>query len=1347
MKQICRKLTSFALAALLLLGALPAVSTRAEESSTAASDSTSVVRASFANNEINANGRLNDGGWSLSTRAGEEALLGAQWNMENLYFAVYTPQKEDVTVTLNGTEITKSNAKLKTYTVRSTGKTTLELAVAHTVIGTVVKDYGTEISAEVKIGNTVWTGKIVLTSTVWYAVDNPSGISTHAGIRTGGNMIVHEVSTPTQNQGIASISSGYKFFDKYSETGANPPAITSRLFYQGEKYASLGDRTTPSVVGFTFCANSMPVYRLGTDNDFFPYITTSGFNWYMSSVSPAYEVLPYVSMGIINTDIGLVFVVREADRDMTYILNKFEGDKFYIETAWMPDGSLTLAIDGEQVATFPNVEMSRWDLSENTIIFQLLRSNQSAKSEDDTFDIDITGLCFGTHYGETMLEPIDFNTIRGSGNEQYYVVNDLSLPSTVTNVHFTNPVAIEWESSNPDVIDPKTGKVTRPEKSTLVTLTATAPSIGSSAEIEVYVIGTVLQDDVLVVKNDYATYSGAGIALELPVFTFDENNNSIIRDQKEAKTVNVIKLTDSDASCRLNESNLTIWTSDDNKTYTMLDSFKLLRDGQYTYLYDFEATARYIKVHFTLHAPTDADFKAPIENMIEVYHEDIFGDAGAAFATQSAVEVSNKTDSDMMDTVATVSPTDAGVLSLADNYADVRFLLGDELLYHFFDGKNFLVRVPDIAAGESVPLTVLSGNADAKDIANHEPIYEVSYGYRETSTDMHPNGIKLNNDMYMGFVSQGTKDTVFYYYVTGDEGRTMSNWRPATGSYNIVCAVHGNGYDDTTGRIFVHGFTSASGTFDGNYVGSIMYSDDGGRLWTQATINYELEGDCFSYSYDDIIKVSSYDGEDGPNVDFVLITSRDSKAMKEYYGNNYSHSEMTSLYSTDGGLTWTMSGDGVRFFGGDDTVHIREHGLCECVCMETKDGVLVAYARCQYENVNHLGYAVSYDFGKTWEGDAQLSNVYSTNTQPELFKMGEYEFLLWAGNNVYGGGSYRRYPLNVAISYDGLMTFRDIQDIFLKTDYQGMVNGTCINFMNPTLTVYGDDLYLGAASDDTMAGQDYRTVRIGNFLDYFFRTKGAYDSFENSTTEYEGWSTTGGQVEASAAQATDGTKSMMFTPGSAAVRSLPEIKDGKVAFDLYIEDVMKANLELELETSHGPHYGTAAPIALKLYQDQLTPLGGDVIMNAVKNGWNRFEFDLSLTDDTPSATLSINGGKAVALPVNAEIGDYICYVHIVCQGELTYYLDSFLAEDMDGTAYPTVAAASVSDIGNGENTTPDQTDTSPASDEQDTSADTSATGTPGTDSGISAIVWIGIGTVVVIGAIVAIILLKKKKSA
>ena len=68
---------------------------------------------------------------------------------------------------------------------------------------------------------------------------------------------------------------------------------------------------------------------------------------------------------------------------------------------------------------------------------------------------------------------------------------------------------------------------------------------------------------------------------------------------------------------------------------------------------------------------------------------------------------------------------------MKEDKSDVRFFLGDELLYHYFDGTNFVVRVTKIPAKGEVALTVLSGNAEAMNIDNKEYVYEVAYGTRE----------------------------------------------------------------------------------------------------------------------------------------------------------------------------------------------------------------------------------------------------------------------------------------------------------------------------------------------------------------------------------------------------------------------------------------------------------------------------------------------------------------------------------------------------------------------------------------------------------------------------------------
>ncbi len=1346
MKKTVSKIASAALALILLLGTVPAAPIRADESAAPSSVVGKTISAAYTDETITVNGKITEDGWNLSTLLTDEVQIGVQWNLTTLYIAARTPNKEEISVTLNGTEITKSNATVKT----ATNKKLTEYSVDFAVLGIDVNDYGVRIPAKFEADGTVWEGTILLSSTAWFIANNASNTENYSSVSRKGLRLVDPESRPTSNQNISKITGGYKFFDTYAPNGQNPPAICTQITYSGNKYTSLGDRTADTVIGFTFRANSMPVYRLGEGNDFYPYIM-AGFTWY----AVAYNInapVSYIDMGIVNTELGLVFVLRNAECDRTYILDKYEGDTFYIETIWTKEGTVILSVDGEQLAVFENAEMPHEYHEANSVTLGILRSVNPAESEEDNFDVDVSGLSVGKSYGDSLLDSLTFDTIknekRTEKNEQYFTKYDLSLPSTFSTAIFPAPVAIEWTSSDPDVIDPATGKVTQPEKTgKLVTLTAAAPSLGTSTSIDVYVLGLAPQDDVLISRNDTAAYKGKGVVIDAHEFTFDTANNSIIRDQKESKTVNVITLTDSDTVCRLNESNLTVWVSEDNEEYTQIESFKMLRDERYTYLYDFEATGRYIKVHFTLHSETDASFTAPLEDMITVSFADVFGDGGSDFATKSFVKVENGTDAAMTDTVAAVSPETAGVVSLADNFADVRFFLDGELLYHCYDGENFLVRVKDIPAGESVTLTVLSGNKDAKDISNTEAIYEVIYGTRETGTGYRgAYYITLNNGVMMGFHGQGGTETGQpYYFLSLDGGVTRTQFFPMPGSYGVFCNPHGSGYDDVSGRIFVQGYMHV----DGQTVGGIVYSDNNGKLWQKAEITYEMEGDApFSHTYGNIHKVSSYDGEDGPNVDLVLPAVRNSDVMREHYDTEYFQGEMRFLYSRDNGKTWTVGAAGVRFYDGEGN-HIREMGLTEVSLLES-DGVLVAYARCQYDNTDHFAYGVSYDFGVTWSKEATLSNIYATNTQPELFELNGNQYLLWGGNNVYGCNSFQRFPMNVAVSTDGLMTFTDIQDLFLQTEFHGLTKFTSTFVMNPNAAVYEaeDRLLVSWLGDNMLTSDNYRTIYIDNFTDYFMRTKGAYDSFERTDAHYEGWTNTGGEVLVSDTHASVGDKSLMLSPNSSAARSIPAVSDGTLSFDLYIEDVSSVNLEIELESAHGPDYGKAAPIAFTLVGDQLTFIGAaSSVKVALKEGWNHFEFDLSMESDTPSATLSV-GGETISVPVNAEIGDYVCYLHIVCKGELSYWLDSFLVEDMDHTAKPTVAAY----VADSETETdPAETDTSFTDDPSTTgTGDPAVSGepsvtTPGADGSSSPIVWIVIGAVALAGVAVGIALVAKAK--
>lgn len=1269
-----KKVIAFTLSLLMMVGILPAYAASAANEGTdtvmqSVAAGENVLRAAYTDEKMKMNGLTTEHGWSMTTKIGDSATAGAQWDYENLYFAVRNNKKENITVTLNGIELTKENSNFK----NSTNKLNTEYFVSLETLGVTVDGYGTKFPAKVQVGNAVWEGDILLTAIDWFSADNANRRTAKIGNGKSGMRLVHAYSSPTSDQGILETTGGYNLFDKYNANSRPALSIRTYVTLGGTQFAPLGDRTADTLVEFDFLAKSMPEYELGTDNDFWAEYTTCGFNWYITDSADH-----YVTMGIVNTDSGLVFVLQNTERTekdtgpmYSCALNKKVGDTFRIGTNWTTDGDIILYLDGEIIDVIEGAEGTHSRVSaDNVVCFQILRNTELAESAADNIDVYVTNLAAGKYYGENMLDTLRFDDIANDASvnkNAYNVSSDLSLPLEISNPIFpASPIT--WASSDKSVIDPATGKVTRPATNgKLVTLTATETKTGDTKSIDVYVKGLAPESDVLAVVGDYTVYKGSGTVQDVHEFAFDTNNNSIIRDLKEPKTVNVIALKDADEINKLNEAMVTIWVSNDNREYTQVPAFKMLRDGMYTYLYDFETTARYIKVHCTDCGVNDAEFIGPPDEMIEVYYENVFGDGGAAFSTASTVTLKNESDTAKFDYIAKISPADADVKCAAVNNADVRFYLDGEMLYHYFDGTDFYVRVTKIPKNGSVTLDVLSGNAGAKDISNKANVYEIVYGTVENSysTGSGRYMLTLPNGAIMAFRGGKEYNDTFSYKISYDQGRTWGSSVTAVGSFDYLCKPQGAVYDEATGRIIVTGWRRENGVLLTRY----MYSDDMGKTWQKAPLtqtgSYESS---YLLSYSNIATLSCHDG-DGPNVDYVHALYTSSPAMVEYYNNGYSQGVTRVSYSTDNGLTWTLGPDDIAFYEGEvDGVHAhtREHGNCEHSILEAKDGTVVVYMRCQYDNVFTLSRSVSKDHGKTWQTHSELSDVYSVNCQPMLFNHADNQFMLWPGNNMYGQGSFRRCPLSIGVSYDNLMTFENIIDIYAKTSMQGLMIGSAMDNTNPQIAIVGD----------TLLAVSSQTIRIENFTDYFFRTRGAYDTFENTTAEYEGWSTTGGEIRNSDAQASDGKYSMRIARASSAARSIPYLQNGTVAFDLYIEDVDKAKFEVELESAYGFEYGLAAPVAFQLNGKKATFLGAKSAVSLdLKDGWNHFEFTLDLQNETPAASLSVNGGTAKAVPVDAEVGDYVCYVHLRALGELDYFIDEFLVNDLDNAYVPDVVVS------------------------------------------------------------------------
>ncbi len=1275
--NVQKKILSFMLALVMLcgmIGPLGKNSVQAAENATTASG-TKIMNAAFTDETIEINGIPGEQGWSLHAPVSENALWGALWDMENLYIAIRNTDKERLTVTLNGVKLTVDNAEIKS----ATNKKSSEYKVSFETLGVTFDDFGKTIDASIKVGASVWSGKIVLTSTKWLATDTPTrriAVSSSGSSRTA---IVDAYALPTSNQGVKKTTTGYNFFDKYNPTGLNPRSVRTAVTLNGKDFAGIGEKGTNVALEFSFAPKQMPVYDLGMDADFSPNIASCGLNIGISREGH----LGTAPMGIMNTNAGLVFIARSAERDYTYVLNREVGDTVRIGIIWTAENDLILSVDGKRVATFPNVAfISRYvpKASETTSVsFACYRSIDSAQSEADNFDFDVFSIAIGTNSGDSILDSLTFESLRKRNADPDNIFSDLFLAAKHKADPFPKALDLTWESSDPAVIDPATGKLTVPEGAgKSVTMTATMPAIGVSKSFDLFVPGTAKTEDILIKSSDRVTMDGKGVVPEDHMFTLDKSNGSIIRDLKETKTVNVIVLKDGDDITRLNESMLTIWTSDDNETYTQAGNFKMLRAGQYTYLYDFEATGRYIKVHSTVWLAADADFTGPVDGMIDAYYANVFGDGNAPFATITALTVENTGDTTAYDTVHTISAADAGVKCVTADYADVRFYLGSELLYHYFDGEKFLVRIPKIAANSSVTLTILSGNASAMNIANKEYVHEVVYGTREVYLE-HGEYMDVPNGMLYAFIDGGNGSGPFQFKRSFNEGRNFWTMESATGSNDVVSAARGALYDPENGRIVVQGSSKphTDGVNSSFYqVSGFVYSDNLGGVWRKAT--YTVEGDPFPLfnSYGQPIKLSSSDGEDGPGVDYVVAFGG-----YDFVGNGYDPEKFLEIpeaelhkipcvnrvaYTTDCGKTWVIGPSVIR---DSDSVaisnSIREVGITESCVWEAEDGTLIMMSRNQYPDEYHFAVSYSYDHGLTWQEEAGDSNIYGTNTEPVMFDYDGSDLVIWGGNTTFGQTSFRRYPINIGVSNDNLKTFGGIQDVTSRTAFQGMNTGTRMDITNPFATQIGDAVIL------CFSGEGGFTMRIDDFGNYFFRTKGAYDSFENTTTEYEGWAIVGGSTETSDAHATDGSRSMLIAPETHVVRSIPSLSTGTVSFDLWIDDVAKTDFEFEFESAFGLHYGDATPAAFRLTGNKLTWNGSDKAVSVdLKNGWNTFVFDIDLASNDQYVKLSVNGGTATEAPImDGELHNYICFISFNLDGKQAYNLDSFLVTDNDPIVY------------------------------------------------------------------------------
>ena len=1260
------------------------------------SESPEFVDAAFTKAPIVVDGILDEEGWRMSGRVLDKnkqlfAEYGFQWTQTHLYIGVgYLGKPDTLSFKLNGRYFTVQDGKLYRggqnvggSTLIATNGKCMEIRIPLNVLGLPnnINYYGVQIPMSIKAGPYVGNGKTLTLSNIdWFATGNRYREVVGATVKN--NDAYH---------GVQKLINGYRLYDLYG--GSNAAQVRSYVSFMStnEYIENFADRVYDTRIEFDFQADALPI--LPTDGS--AYSTTggaygnSGFTCAAGEITDASGGSLSFNYGIINTHNGLLFVLNVGGTISTQLLNKELGEKFSIAVEWTKDNMLYLYVDGVQLKAFPCI--GYWNKSAaNASLVVNMRALFAPNSTADNYDVTITNVAFGkVHKTTGILAQLTFDTIRNKNKLETAITSDLKLPNSITNGQLDKVYSITWTSSKPDVIS-TTGKVTRPATGTeVVTLTATLPT-GETKSFDLIVNGVKVENDsVLVVEGDENPEFGIGVKSTERGFYLDMSNNSIIKIMDGKQKFNFVVLTDGDDKADLTPESITLWVSDDNQTYTRIKNYKMLQVGEKWYLYDFEAEGRYVKVHYTKpdEMERDADiisFYGTLGTMIDAGYHTVFGADQVTF-NESTYILTNNTGKDKLDYAWTISKA---ALGINGSDASIRIFADGKLLYHYVSGSNVVVRVNDLPKGASVTLTVLSSSASGiLDIANKEGVHEVIYGVQNTTltTERHyyltlpagttfPDGSKLETETIFSMSSNKFRTST-------DGGKTWVSGNPIMNAPEGKTPVRsfregGWMFDSHTGKLMFEAYirgAAQNGSTDPDEGGFnaknmddshmhtiIISSDDGGKTWYLQdtmpcrTCMPEYKGDSinaltYALSYSDGTELSTNDGK-GPNVDFVF-------PMGAQYDNIGSFACYIG-YTRDGGETWQYSTTPITY----PSLYGSEGGCSEAWIIEREDGVLTLHVRAQDMSSYHFKVSYSYDHGVTWTDDNIFTDYYAVNGQAFIRKMeiaGENTVIAaWGGNTSLGSATYHRNPFVFASSGNDGETFRNIQNIYFRSFEERYDRIYISNTTNVSLVSHtGDDLIFTYRRN---MYTDWIITNVEDFDDWFTRTKGAYDNFEKGTLKGEGWNLVDGIVGITDEIARD-KYALKMEADSMAIRSIPYLQDGTLSIDIYVTE--GSNFTVELQSGHTRYYDqVSVPIAFrveggKVYFNSSTTAAAD----GIKEGWNTLTFDLGLSKD--EATLSINGGTAVDIPLKMDFDDYINFINIGTKTGATIYLDEFLVID------------------------------------------------------------------------------------
>ncbi len=1225
------------------------------------------IRAAFAGS-----GKAEGIPFLLASPSGNvSASVSARWNSDGVTLSFIGGKAETVAITMGNYSNTLS-------LTQGSGSVTVPIAEAELSLVDVGQELPLKMELRKGSASLLFDGCVVLNDYDVYFSSDSSRFTEQFG-KAKLSVMGKTEAVSNADSGVKASGDAITLFDRYTSVGKNYGHLRNTV--TSKPISGLGYAQKNLLLEFDLNLKNMPVQSWSYLEADYAY----GF-----SVALCGEGRGTIIFGFVNTADGIYAYVNGKTSDATIFLptGKQVGETFHAGLVRIGD-KIEIFIDNVSIGSVTDAANSDSGIyAENTLTLVWQRSADAPAGSDDNFVAEINRMTLANLTPYTLLGTVSADSLLGTearvvdGDGIFLADRDLTLPTVLENRKYGLHANVAWYSDNPTVIGVD-GKLTKPESTgEIVTLKAVlilGRTIITEAQFSFFVKAKNPVSNVLRLKYDKDPVKGSGTTADT-TYIADGVYNSIIYDMKQSESINRAVLYSLNAGTRVTKNFVALYTSDDNKTYTAVPDFAVLYQGGTLYFYNFSVKARYLKIHFTFDKNPVSSLSVfqSLQKQMRAWYEDTALLANGEFAHRTTVPVSNPLSSAVYNKIVAYSLSDLGIpeSELQSDRRDLRFRLGEIDLPHAFNGGRIFVRIPEIGAGKRADITVLWGNAKAESIENPQETFEAEYGTKVVTsrlgvTDWR-NSVALMPDGSLLTVGGIGKHTDGKTYL-GME-RSTDGGRTWTATQRISCTAgisDGGGFivDYETKTVYYFGFETHGPLKWGTSVENtsqylrIFVSKDSGKSWTKGPEIQGLKEHTIMASYSNGIRLSCYDG-DGPQVDYVFTTG----IKREDAGGVFALAA-TAVYSADGGKTWKISNSRINYAGGSLAF---EGGVGEETVYEQKNGNLILYARCQVNGVTHFAVAHSYDHGVTWEEDAKLSNVYTSNTQPILVDNNGTPVLLWGGNNSMGGKSYCRFPLNVAYSTDGGETFGGILDIsfqtFTATRIAIRANNELYHITNPDMVLFNR----GGVDCAYILTTNYRFL-VENFSNYLYKTKGAFDSFENGSAEAEGWiPVVDSNEELAAAQptivrvgATHGNYAMHIGSYSKLSRSIPSVTNGIVSMDLFVEKM--GGMTFELQTAYNSAAGVSAPItltvdangAISYSSDRGNPKATGLFLSEGAN-----HISITFNGKQGTATLSVNGKNATIL-FRRDIGDCICFAYLYTQKNTSVAMDCFTVIDMD----------------------------------------------------------------------------------